>query len=124
MSFDRGTPPIVSLAINHTRNASPLALHPDRTSKGWAVSYLRVACVQRLTFLHDPTESPQQRFAAGEVAERPIAPVLKTGVPVRVPRVRIPASPLGREGVFETPSLASFCRIIMSLHLEIVLDLC
>ena len=30
----------------------------------------------------------------GEMAERPIAPVLKTGVPSRVPRVRIPVSPL------------------------------
>ena len=30
----------------------------------------------------------------GEMAERPIAPVLKTGVPARVPRVRIPVSPL------------------------------
>ena len=30
----------------------------------------------------------------GEMAERPIAPVLKTGVPLRVPRVRIPVSPL------------------------------
>ena len=28
------------------------------------------------------------------MAERPIAPVLKTGVPARVPRVRIPVSPL------------------------------
>ena len=63
-------------------------------------------CRWQLTFQHDPTESPQQRIAAGEVAERPIAPVLKTGVPVRVPRVRIPASPLSREGVPKTPSLA------------------
>ena len=30
----------------------------------------------------------------GEMAERLNAPVLKTGVPVRVPRVRIPLSPL------------------------------
>ena len=30
----------------------------------------------------------------GEMAEWPIAPVLKTGVPARVPRVRIPVSPL------------------------------
>ena len=48
----------------------------------------------RLTFHAEPTESSQQHIAAGEVAERPIAPVLKTGVPVREPRVRIPASPL------------------------------
>jgi hypothetical protein len=80
--------------------------------------------VQRLTFPPEPTESPQQRFAAGEVAERPIAPVLKTGVPVRVPRVRIPASPLLRVGVYVTPSLASFCRIIIFLQSGIVLDLC
>ena len=60
---------------------------------------------QQLTFPHDPTESPQQRNAAGEVAERPIAPVLKTGVPVRVPRVRIPASPL-----VEFPIAATICN--------------
>ena len=40
-----------------------------------------------------PPRQPR-KVRPGEMAERPIAPVLKTGVPARVPRVRIPVSPL------------------------------
>ena len=39
-------------------------------------------------------QTPGRSIRPGEMAERPIAPVLKTGVPSRVPRVRIPVSPL------------------------------
>ena len=59
---------------------------------------------RRLHFLHQNillTRGPlvlhsldcREARISGEVAERPIAPVLKTGVPERVPGVRIPPSP-------------------------------
>ena len=45
---------------------------------------------KRVTSRYDSTS----QLHSGEVAERPNAPVLKTGVSARIRRVRIPASPL------------------------------
>jgi hypothetical protein len=58
----------------------------------------------------------------GEVAERSIAPVLKTGVSARGPGVRIPPSPPRDEEVVVTRRPFLFCVAAFMTNAPIVLD--
>jgi hypothetical protein len=59
----------------------------------------------------------------GEVTEWPIVLVSKTSVPARVPRVRIPASPLLNEAAVASRWLFSFCVFVFMVIPRIVLEL-
>src|SRR5579864_8814334 len=83
--------------------ASPISCHTS--AKSWSSTPKPLACSSHEIFSADVnykdrcrnqgcTRSEEQFIAAsGEVAEWLMAPVLKTGVPERVPGVRIPPLP-------------------------------
>lgn len=81
--FPSGLPETVAIRLS---SVQPVAGNAARTRSG-----------RKRSNLLETTENGDYDGAdadSGEVAERSIAPVLKTGRPARVSRVRIPASPL------------------------------
>ena len=84
--------------------------------------FSRKTLPQRLTL--PPTKcNYHARKPSGEVTERPNVPVSKTGVPVTVPGVRIPPSPLQPPAAIVTRWLLLFCAMAVLLDFKIVLKL-
>ena len=74
--------------MSKNRNSDRVGAANEPRSDGRLYWRTSVSCMESAAFrVYDDV-------APGEVAERPIAPVLKTGVGATRPRVRIPASPL------------------------------
>ena len=76
------------------RNPADSGWNPARFRVNYVLGWLKSATRKRVV----ARECRGIRRAPGEVTERPNVPVSKTGVPARVPRVRIPPSPLQNPG--------------------------
>src|SRR5690242_4643046 len=91
---------------------------PERRNRSGHVS-IRAGVVAGVKDSRTAWEEKSQVFVLidfGEVPERPIGPVSKTGVAEMLPRVRIPPSPLYRQLGFDLSADFSCACVIPSFH--------